>query len=63
MLIFLILKKYSGNSLAVQLLGFGVFTAGKQLLGLITGGGTKIPQITRLGKKKKKKKALKKTSL
>ena len=47
--------------MTVQLLGFRAFTAGKPLLGLILGGGTKIPEITWQGKKEKK--ASKKTSL
>ena len=40
--------------MTVQLLGFRAFTAGKPLLGLILGGGTKIPEITWQGKKEKK---------
>ena len=41
-----------GNSLVVQWLGLGAFTA--EGPGLIPGQGTKIPQVTQHGQKKKK---------
>ena len=47
------MKNAQGNSLAVQWLGLGAFTAGDP--GLIPGWGTKILQAMRLGQKKKKK--------
>ena len=43
-----------GDSLVVQWLGLGTFTAKGQ--GSIPDQGTKIPQATQCGKKKKKKK-------
>ena len=42
-----------GNSLAVQWLGLGAFTAKGQ--GSIPSWGTKIPQAAWLGQKKKKR--------
>ena len=45
-----------GNSLAVQLLRLGAFTA--MGLGLIPGWGTKIPQAARPKRKKKRKEVL-----
>ena len=41
-----------GNSLVVQWLGLGAFTA--EGPGLIPGQGTKISQVTQHGQKKKK---------
>ena len=43
-----------GNSLAVQWLGLRALTA--EGLGSIPGQGTKIPQVTWCGQKRKKKK-------
>ena len=40
-------KLFPGNSLAVQLVGFGAFTA--EGWGSILGRGTKIPQASRRG--------------
>ena len=45
-----------GNSLAVQWLGLGTFTA--KVPGSIPGQGTKIPQAKSLGQKRKKKKEI-----
>ena len=45
--------KVLGNSLVVQWLGLGVFTAGAW--GSIPGGGTKIPQATQYGQNTKTK--------
>ena len=44
-------KEYMGNSLALQWLGLGAFTA--VCLGSIPGWGTKISQATRCSQKKK----------
>ena len=45
-----------GNSLAVQWLGLGAFTAGAQ--GSIPGWGTKIPHVAQHSQPEKKKKKL-----
>ena len=50
---FVFLKLYLRTSLAVQWLGLHTFTAVG--LGSIPGRGTKIPQASRHGQKKKKK--------
>ena len=48
-----IYKEIYGNSLAVQWLGLGAFTAMSP--GSIPGQGTKIPQASQHSQKKKKK--------
>ena len=45
-------KHCVGNSLVVQWLGLGAFTA--ESLGSVPGCGTNIPQAVRCGQKKKK---------
>ena len=49
-LLFLVFKKFGGNSLPVQWLGFRAFTA--EGAGSIPGRGTKIPEAAQHGQKK-----------